>query len=73
MSGRSAAAERDWLDTLSAIDLQAARQVQRALDASVHGRLPEPEVTESDWGDLMPMERALFQPFADTVALGVAS
>lgn len=64
MNARTAV--REWLDTIGATDIQAAQQVQRALDASVHQRLPEPEVIESDWGDLMPMDRALFTGFADT-------
>lgn len=60
-------AVREWIDSLGGVDLQAAKQVQRALDASVHRRLPEPEVIESDWSDLMPMDRALFGPaFQDT-------
>jgi hypothetical protein len=64
----SRSAVREWIDTISGVDLQAARQVQRVIDASVHDRLPEPEVTETDWDQLMPMERALFgAQFQDTL------
>lgn len=59
---QAAAAVREWLDTIGRIDLAAAHKVQRALDAGIHQRLPLPEVTESDWADLMPMDRALFGP-----------
>jgi hypothetical protein len=60
-------AVREWIDTIGGVDMHAAQQVQRALDASLRNRLPEPEVIESDWGDLMPMDRALFgAAFQDT-------
>jgi hypothetical protein len=45
----------------------SAERTQRTLDASVLQSLPVPEVIESDWGDLMPMDRALFDDaFAPT-------
>lgn len=62
-----AVALREWLDTLSEFDTQAAGQVQRALDDALGLRLPVGEAREITLGDLMPFERAaLGLGFADT-------
>jgi len=64
---------RSWLDRIGGVDARAAAQVQRALDASLHDRLPEPDVVETGWDELMPMDRALFgDAFQDTVPPEVA-
>lgn len=73
---RRDAAVRDWVDTLSGIDLQAAQQVQRALDdRHTPLGLPVGEARELAADDLMPMERAaLFAgtPWADTLPAELA-
>lgn len=76
-TARRDAAVREWVDTLSGIDLQAAQQVQRAIDASFDGlRLPVGEARELAADDLMPMERAaLFggTAWADTLPMDAAA
>jgi hypothetical protein len=63
----------EWLDTIGQADLAAAKQVQRAIDASYSAagaRLPVGEAREVAFDELMPMERAFFgRAWADTEAL----
>lgn len=57
-SASRTAAVREWIDTLGQADAAAARQVQRAIDASYALGIPTGEARELDAADLMPAERA---------------
>jgi hypothetical protein len=70
MSRTAKTSVAEWLDTIGRRDLDAARQVQRAIDASYIAaghRLPTGEAREMAFDELMPMERAFFgRAWADT-------